>query len=1187
MTVQAALPHSTKSTRFFKWLPRRLEWQLMLLISVCLVLSIMGYGAYRANAEVKEARHNVSEHMVSLAKNLATISAHFLQTNEPESVEPLLQQLSTVDGIYSVLVTDLDGRPITEVVNQNKFWSPRYGAARANVPDTSQPDSVLTTQAHNAAQRDFLAGTGGILTAWQRIGGGMPMGWIRINYRLDAFDAITANIYKQTARAVAIATLVTLLLLALLLRPSMRALREATEFASQMDTRMGRQLQVSHLSTEIEALGSALNLMSERLMLQHAELHSQKFALDQHAIVSITDLQGNITYANQRFCDISGFTEAELIGQNHRIIKSGEHSAALFEDLWHTITQGKVWHGDVKNRKKDGTFYWVSATIVPLLGQNGLPHHYIGIRTDITANKLLEENLQLAKEDAEAATQVKAQFLANMSHEIRTPMNAILGMLKLLQNTELNKRQLDYANKAEGAAESLLGLINDILDFSKIDAGKMTLEVRAFRLDKLLRDLSVIVSANLGAKPVEVLFDIDPATPKALLGDALRLQQVLINLASNAIKFTPKGEVVISIKPLAHTDSEATLQFAVRDSGIGIAPENQQHIFTGFSQAETSTTRRFGGTGLGLSISRKLVALMGGELRLQSVLGQGSTFSFTVTLPLAPQASPPTTPQEPVAKELRVLVVDDNPTAREVLGAMAESLGWQVETAADGAAALALVQQRASAGQAPFQAMFIDWHMPDLDGWQTLEQLQAAAPQTRPQAQPPLMIMVTAHGRETLSQRSAEDQARLHGFLVKPVTASMMFDAVVDALASRSQPAPAPVQQDRPQPLLGLHLLVVEDNFINQQVAQEMLSQQGAHVALADNGQLGVEAVRQAMAAGKPFDAVLMDIQMPVMDGYTATRMLRENLGLRQLPIIAMTANAMASDRDACLAAGMNEHVGKPFNLTQLVSLLQKLCPNRTTALTQTATDTQDVAASAATATATQAKPAAASPDTLKASGTPSGTVEPPLPPTDAVDVTAALERLGNNRPLYARVLQSYLSDIATQPDKLARLLQDADLTGATRLLHTVKGLSATVGASYMAAVARKAELAVKVAQADASVGITALDQASLCEEFRGAVVNTQTVLGQVALACTTPATPPASSSAQGQLSTADLRLLNLLQPLLKASDMQALAVFEELQRSEAVTRRPDFEPLAAAMAGFDFAAAAKLCAAMTQKDAS
>lgn len=897
----------------------------MLLASVCLVASIMGYGWFRADQETRSARNNISMQMAALSQNLAAVNAHFIQTNEPEQVEKLILQTATIDGIYSLLVTDVAGRPMTEVVNKNGTWSPRYNFGTVAIPSLHAPDLLLETHPFNASHRDFLAGRNGTMTAWHRIQGTeQPVGWVRINYRLDTFEIIATNIQHEAVKAVALATAVTLLLLSLLLRPALRALRVATAFASNLDTAMGAQLTVSGQTTEVQALGNALNVVSHRLQTQHSELISQKFALDQHAIVSVTDLAGDIIYANDRFVAISQYPREELLGQNHRILKSGEHPPAVFEDMWHTISQGKVWRGDVKNRKKDGSFYWVSATIVPMLGPDGLPYQYVGIRTDISANKALEQRLESARDEAQAATLAKGQFLANMSHEIRTPMNAVLGMLRLLQNTELNNRQLDYAGKAEGAAQTLLGLLNDILDFSKIEANKMSLELRPFRVDKMMRDISVILSSNLGGKPVELLFDIDPATPVALLGDALRLQQVLINLSSNAVKFTPTGEVVVRIEVQDKSDSAVTLLFAVRDSGIGIAPENQHRIFEGFSQAEASTTRRFGGTGLGLSISRRLVTLMGGELGLQSSLGKGSTFSFSVTLALDPQTHD--APQPHLPDGFRALVVDDNPQAREVIGSMARALGWQVDLADSGAQALTWVQQHAQAGT-PYHAIFLDWQMPEMDGWQTIAHLPKRSPESPPDSVAPLLIMITGNSREMLTQRSAEEQAQLHGFLIKPVTTNMLQDAVVEALGKTTPTwaaaAPTPVV---PQlPLQGLRLLVVEDNFINQQVAQELLTQEGAQVVLADNGQLGVDAIQQAVADGMGFDAILMDLQMPVMDGFEATRVLRQEPTLAHLPIIAMTANAMTSDRDACLAAGMNAHIGKPFNLAELTALLLQL----------------------------------------------------------------------------------------------------------------------------------------------------------------------------------------------------------------------------------------------------------------------
>ena len=396
----------------------------------------------------------------------------------------------------------------------------------------------------------------------------------------------------------------------------------------------------------------------------------------------------------------------------------------------------------------------------------------------LQAQKQASVDLQLARQAAESASRAKSELLANMSHEIRTPMNAILGLIKLMQSTPLDARQKDYLEKTDGAANSLLGLINDILDFSKIEAGKMTLDPRPFSLQRLLDALSVVLAANLRNKPVEIRFEVAPDVPAYLMGDDMRLQQVLINLAGNAIKFTDAGEVVVAVRALSQNAHEAELAFSVRDTGIGIAPEQQSRIFGHFSQAESSTTRRFGGTGLGLAISKRIVELMGGELNLQSTLGQGSTFTFTVRLP---------------------------------------------------------------------------------------------------KAEPP---------REAPSTAST--------------TAS-------DA---------------KPQRLQGLRILLVEDNKINQMVADGLLSGEGAKVTLAANGQLGVDAVLNHPGA---FDVVLMDVQMPVMDGYEATRTLRQHPECAQLPIIAMTANAMAEDRTACLAAGMNDHVGKPFNLNQLVQMLLRV----------------------------------------------------------------------------------------------------------------------------------------------------------------------------------------------------------------------------------------------------------------------
>ena len=523
--------------------------------------------------------------------------------------------------------------------------------------------------------------------------------------------------------------------------------------------------------------------------------------------------------------------------------------------------------------------------------------------------------------EAEAASRAKSEFVANMSHEIRTPLNAVLGLLQLMERTGLDARQRDYVHKAEGAARALLAILNDILDFSKVESGKLELDDTPFRLDELLRNLSVVLSSTLQHKAVEVLFQLDPAVPRALRGDGHRLQQVLLNLAGNAIKFTQRGEVVIELKLLDSTSDSVRIEFSVRDTGIGIAADRLAAIFEGFTQAESSTTRRFGGTGLGLAISRRLVRLMGSDLQVQSTPGQGSHFHFTVDFRRDAETS---AFERVVAAEndqhaaLRVLIVDDNATAREVLAAMVTSFGWQAETATSGAEAIQRMEAATAAGHS-FDILCVDWIMPGMDGWETIQHIRA-----RDAGHLPAILMITAHGRELIAERLGEETNPLDGFLIKPVTPSMLFDAVAQATrgASITVEGHTPANLPTEQPLAGLRLLVVEDNPLNQQVARELLSHAGAEIEVASDGEQGIACVRRASL---PYDAILMDIQMPKMDGYTATRVLRQEMQIAT-PIIAMTANALPTDREACLAAGMSDHIGKPINARELIALVLRYC---------------------------------------------------------------------------------------------------------------------------------------------------------------------------------------------------------------------------------------------------------------------
>ncbi len=781
--------------------------------------------------------------------------------------------------------------------------------------------------------------------------------------------------------------------------------------------------------------------------------------------------------------------------------------------------------------RRDGSRFKGSLIFSPMRDAQGDVTGNLVMLYDISKQKEYESSLREAMRLAEQSSVSKSQFLANVSHEIRTPMNAILGMLQLLRSSVLTSYQRDYAEKAAGAARSLLGLLNDILDFSKVEAGKMELHSEPFLLETLLGELSVILSANLGARNVDLLFEVDPAIPQELIGDAMRLKQVLINLGGNAVKFTEKGEVVIRWSLLSRAPGRALLGVEVQDTGIGIAPENQARIFTAFTQADANTTRRFGGTGLGLVISTRLIRLMGGTaLELCSTLGQGSTFRFTLELAVADAAVPALQPQadaSPSAPLVRALLVDDNAAALASSAAMMRSLGWEVCQAGSGAQALALVNARLDVGKPALDALFVDSQMPEMDGWETLRRVRRLyGGGTAPQ-----LILMSRQSREALAQSNVHEQQPLDGLMVKPLTAAMFRQALVHAREGHSLlGATGPVQQS--QRLLGLRVLLVEDNAINQQVARELLCAEGAEVSLAQNGAMGVAAVAAAQPA---FDVVLMDLQMPVMDGLTATRLLRADARFSALPVIAMTANAMASDRDACLAAGMNDHVGKPFDLNALVATLIQHTGWRGAALT--------------------APSLTALPDVV---------LQQQVWP-EGIDVLAALHRMGGNQGLLQRSMVSFLAHARALPQRLAQGLQAADWVQVQGDLHAFKGLSATLGVVRLSALAARAEKRVQAARSpQACSKVLALLEARLAQVLP--------VLEEVAVRLATPA-PYEAPAAVAELVT--LQQLKALLVALQASDMVAVEMYATLRLS---LDQALVQALNAAMDNLKFETAAAEC---------
>jgi len=565
--------------------------------------------------------------------------------------------------------------------------------------------------------------------------------------------------------------------------------------------------------------------------------------------------------------------------------------------------------------RPDGSSIPVEFSVAPLRKNGKLIGSIVSLH-DISERKENEKTLLEAKELAEAGSRAKAEFLANMSHEIRTPMNAIIGMTYLVLKTELTHRQKDYLTKIQQAGRHLLGIINDILDFSKHESGKLTLDVCDIDLEKVLSHVADLTSEKASAKGLELIFNVDQNVPNFLVGDPLRLGQILLNYISNSVKFTSSGEITAGVRCVENHGDAVTLRFEVHDTGIGLSEEQQSRLFQSFQQADGSITREYGGTGLGLAIAKTLAELMGGSVGVTSVLGQGSTFWFTARLGKQARAKAAARMSMHDLAGRRVLVVDDGDGAREVFAQMLSAMSFRVQAAASGAAAVEAVRD---ATEDPFEIVFVDWRMPEMDGIETCARIKKLR-----LARAPLLVLVTAHDREEAFKGASD--VGCETVLIKPVTPSVLFDTIVRVLRLEASPdrhpsveaSPSAEAREATENLRGARVLLVEDNLFNQEVATEILQGLGVEVDVADNGAIAVEKVTKG-----EYDAVLMDVQMPVMDGLTAAKEIR-CLGWDHLPIIAMTANVMQQDRDRCFAAGMNDHLAKPVDPKMLASMLVK-----------------------------------------------------------------------------------------------------------------------------------------------------------------------------------------------------------------------------------------------------------------------
>ena len=804
-------------------------------------------------------------------------------------------------------------------------------------------------------------------------------------------------------------------------------------------------LEILERNVRTRRLLESTQAQAEELARQKEEIESHRRSItalldEQNAIFeSVTSgiavlRAGKVVKCNPQLSRLLGMAEAELLGQGmlHWFADAGTQES--LDRCQEQIAAGETVRIEAPVRRHDGNKIWgrLDGHAIDL---NDLAQGVVWTLDDVSEERRVADEMRRARELAEDAARTKSSFLANMSHEIRTPMNAIIGMAHLLHKSGLNPRQQDYLGKIQRSSQHLLGVINDILDFSKIEAGKLTIEATEFELDAVLENVANLVGEKADSKGLELVFELAPDLPRSLIGDPLRLGQILVNYCNNAVKFTEHGEIRVRVGRLEEDEHGVLLHFAVQDTGIGLSQEQLGRLFQSFSQADSSVSRRYGGSGLGLAISKSLAQLMGGQVGVESEPGVGSTFWFTARLGKGEMQQRVLLPRVDL-RGCRVLVIEDNEYARIALTEMLVAMSFRVAAVASGAQGVEAVRRAASEEQ-PFQVVFTDWKMPGMDGLEAGRRILQLGLQV-----PPQLVMVTAYGRDEVVQ-----QAGAAGFvavLSKPVNPSQLFDAVMRALGEQpeqpglvavlaSQAAAAPDLGS----IAGARLLLAEDNELNKEVAVELLQDAGLFVAVAGNGQEALDKLQQQPPGY--YDAVLMDMQMPVLDGLGATAEIRRLPQFASLPIIAMTANAMQGDRERCLQAGMTDYVAKPIEPEQLWRALLRWIPAR----------------------ARTVSAAALQPDTR---------LEQPVRATDldglpgaidGLDAGLGLSHAAGKKALYRNLLQKFVELEQGAPGQVRAAVDAGDPVAAERVAHTLKSTAGSIGAMPLQATAAQLERAL------------------------------------------------------------------------------------------------------------------------------